>query len=762
MSIIDDISSGIIPFDSNRALNALTDVLGPHLITGAGEVSKLVLLTSALNPIYIGLLFIILAYIGVGGVVNSAMEGRFLGRWSSVGVPSMFILCIVLLSPVPSQSGATLGQVVFIKSVKFGSNLADYMLKAYMDKHTVDPAGNTITYSLYRKQLEQVNTQMKVALQQYVCGEQLKTMGYGSTVNYFVLLNEVCGLPADIIGNEQYGYFNYYTLGNDQAIQNINNSIAQLRTFTGVQDLPSQGKYDTANVKTSQKLSQASAQLGCYLTQFKKRMSTPLDANIARSAKLATKSPISAAPSVGSVSIQQINNNMLTLNQEAMGAVWAPALYDSYKCIMNDALGGQQKTEVSIDKSALSKNAPWREGWVSAALVINDDVQAYDKANAAAALPLSFETFKPPQYERLGDTLMDKQNIGFLLKQLADMSFFITRENNYPSKAEAALSDVLTTSNGKAVEADWTRIAIGTVTFEALKQTALNVNTMDIKEAEKFARNSPKLASFLQSAIGQKLATSATAPGNMTKLVVLTGKWMHGILNKTMNVAETAESTASKIPVLGAIVSAVKGAATVTLPNPTILKVLLVSLTLFNAVVLLPQLMLLLVMLVWMVRTAVWFMIIPLATVLIALPNTRVGHDIWKSALGIVITPALALLFYLISINVFDTMYGALFSWVFEPLFHSFQNGALSFGMELLTQIVGGEVFFRIFLAIGVAVMSNLYLGMLIVRGPDMVMGALGMRSSGDLGNELYDVRGNLNTMGDPTGKFTDASRVLR
>lgn len=54
----------------------------------------LVNLSTSLNPVYIGLLFMVLAYIGVGGVVNSAMEGTIFGPLGSVGVPGMFMLLL--------------------------------------------------------------------------------------------------------------------------------------------------------------------------------------------------------------------------------------------------------------------------------------------------------------------------------------------------------------------------------------------------------------------------------------------------------------------------------------------------------------------------------------------------------------------------------------------------------------------------------------------------------------------------------------------
>ena len=100
-------------------------------------VSPLVQLSIALGPIYLGVVLMILFYIGIGGLIKTATEGRFLGQqWHSFGVPAMFMLCIVLLSPVPTKNGVTLGQVVFVKGVVYGSNFADYLLKEMLSGGT--------------------------------------------------------------------------------------------------------------------------------------------------------------------------------------------------------------------------------------------------------------------------------------------------------------------------------------------------------------------------------------------------------------------------------------------------------------------------------------------------------------------------------------------------------------------------------------------------------------------------------------------------
>ena len=138
-------------------------------------------------------------------------------------------------------------------------------------------------------------------------------------------------------------------------------------------------------------------------------------------------------------------------------------------------------------------------------------------------------------------------------------------------------------------------------------------------------------------------------------------------------------------------------------------------------------------------------MIIPLATVIIALPNTRAGHDIWKSALSIILTPMLALIFYLVSLFLFDQMYSSIFTWIFAPI--SDASGGFATGLSLLEQLFTGELIFRLMMGFGVAIAVTMYMSMMILKGPDLVTRSLGLSgSSGDLGQDLENLR-NSKTM---------------
>lgn len=86
---------------------------------------------------------VIVGYIGISGVYRTAADGTFLGRqWSSFMVPGMVIACVILMSPIPSKNGVTIGQYVFVRGLIFGSNFADFALKkAFEVNATATAAG---------------------------------------------------------------------------------------------------------------------------------------------------------------------------------------------------------------------------------------------------------------------------------------------------------------------------------------------------------------------------------------------------------------------------------------------------------------------------------------------------------------------------------------------------------------------------------------------------------------------------------------------
>lgn len=757
-SIIDEIFSGVVPFINNQALDGLAKIFGKKMLNEGSDVGSLVQLSAALNPVYLGLLFIILAYIGIGGVVRTAMEGTFLGRqWNSFGVPAMFMACVVLLSPVPSRGSATLGQVIFVKAVVFGSNFADYILKT-----TFTLAGQNSyvkdSYSLIPQYIPGVNNQMRGSFLTYYCARQITQMGYGSKAEYFVLLNKVCGVPGDMTGL----YAKYYALdaskGNVKAIQDRLNQFK----MDGL-DVPVFNGYAVDKIVTaSTTLTATSKQMNCHFQQFDSSFSAPALESVRVAGNITPLPGIAPITGVGGSTSNiptQINSRILKLNEPAIAGMWSKALYDSYGCLRSQVYQNQLVESTEAGTPGATGKEPWRLGWTNAALAISEELEDYKSAQSGVTIPLSIEVVQRPNPELLGETLLDKKNRTLLNDELLKLDQFLTGPNNPIDKSQEVVMDI--TSKGYvATAADWGRAAT-TVFFAngvskandalskaAIAQAAINKGAGTLADHD-IVKKGQRVEKFMNTLVGKTTSVTAVGLGKMTSLA---GKSMLFIYNKLALFAkkDKAAASLSNIPVVGWIASGVNTVANLLAPGPAIMEALSYMLVAMNAIVLLPQLVLLVVMLIWMVKAAVWFMIIPLATVLIALPNTRVGHDIWKSALAIALTPMLALIFFLVSLTITDQMYMQVLYWVFQPIIYKWDSGSNGLGGlaaagEIVMQILTGEILFRLLLGLGLAGATTVYLTMLVLRGPDLVCRSLGLSSSsGDLGEGFDEMRGGI------------------
>ena len=741
-SIIDQVFQGVIPYAQNEALQNLGKIFGEQMLGVGSSTSRLVTLSAALNPIYLGLLFIILAYIGVSGVVKST-TGKFLGQWSSFGVPAMFMLCVVLLTPVPSQNSATLGQVVFVKTLKFGSNFADFTLMKVFDAAQAE----AITYNLSSEQIPQVNDQMKGAFVMYMCANQITQMGYGSRVNYFLLLKNVCGLPADMVGL----YATNYTLGDKSRVDAINTGLNEITAATGLK-LPPQVQYTTATVVGYTKsMTPITQQLNCHFTQFDTYFRNQVPTTLAATAKLTSLIPVAkiAGPN-GTTVPTQVSNTLLAYNKPHLGAMWPQALHESYKCILNPAIIGAQEAAKSTYTTNPDMAVPWRSGWSNAALAISDELDGYKSAMSKSKLPLSMEVVTTPNVSQLGDSLTDKKNQSLLSSSLSDIQEFTSGINNTPDQASQVLASALAAAtSGTAM--DWSRIGATVLLPVALANTnaMANAGPQTVAASAKLARAS----TFLNSLIGRTVTAAPNALGKMSSSAAAMFAKASNLIEAWQKKDKLVESVGGggMLNPIGMAAKVINGIANVITPGPNTMMVLSILLLAVNVVVLLPQVILLVVMLIWMAKAAVWYMIIPLATVLIALPNTRAGHDIWKSAVAIALTPFLALIFYVISLYIFDQMYASVIYWVFEPIIRGSQNGIMSGIGSFLMQVFTGEIIFRFLAGISLIIATTVYMSMMIMRGPDLVTQSLGLRgSSGDLGDEFQALRQRL----DPASKM--------
>lgn len=752
-NLIDQIFTGVIPPAQNEAIQSLAKIFGEQMLGVGTSASRLVMLSAALNPIYLGLLFMILAYIGIGGVIRTATEGKFLGQWNSIGVPGMFILCVVLLTPVPTQNSATLGQVIFVKGLKVGSNFADVTLMKVFDAAQTE----AVTYNLASEQIPQINDQMKGALLMYMCANQITQMGYGSQLNYFLLLNSVCGIPADMVGL----YAPFFILGDQNAVNGINDRLKDITTATGLQ-LPPQGFANASaivNASNPAGMVPSSKQLYCHFKHFDENFRSKISAPLAVNAKLTPKAPIEpiSGPNGSPTVPNQINNSTLVYNKAHLSVMWPETLNKIYRCVMTTIIADAQNTVRETYTANPDTAVPWRSGWSNAALAISDELDGYKKALSASKLPLSMEVVATPDAAQLGDNLTDKKNQGLLGAMFTDVQEYTSGVNNTPDQAGQVLISWLTsaasTVGGAVVNTapDWSRIGATLVLPVAIRNTAAiaaaGPNTAATMSKLKMAND------FLGTLLGKTVTAAPNALGKMSSSAAASLSSLAKRFEWYQKKEKLVESVGSggMLNPAGLAAKVVNGIANLALPGPTMMLALSILLIVVNVVVLLPQVILLVVMLIWMTKAAVWYMIIPLATVLIALPGTRVGHDIWKSALGIILTPFLALIFYIVALFIFDQMYASIIYWIFEPIIRAKQDGFWDGVGAIVLQILTGEIIFRFLAGIVIFVATTVYMSMLILRGPDLITSTLGLRgSSGDLGDEFNSLRNRL----DPTSRM--------
>jgi len=759
-SIIDLVLNGIIPANSNPALLALTEILGTGLIpsvttTDAPAVTMLTMLSSSLNPIYIGLLFIILGYIAVGGTAQTAMHGRFLGEWRAPNTIGMFMLCVVLLSPIPGAGSSTFGQVLFIKGVTFGSNMADFALKKVFENAVLN---NPEQVQVVGERFTQVSDNLKLAVPMYYCAMQLTHMGYGTRRDFFRIVNNICGIPTDAFGmnmgplGTQSGtnrLISYYLLSNETHINNINAERNALNSELGSNIMPAQ-RFSVDNIETRiNEQTSSTRELMCYFDAIHNNMSKePISIEVARAMNISQVRAL--GPITGFTNTNQkpdqLNNRSLDKSKDSIKGAWAATVNQTYQCL-------HQLQQPQQDPQAPPQpppDGPWRKGWSYAALAISDSLASYANQVQNANMRLNQTIFKSPDLSAFPSTLLDQNNKQIMHDNLAILVPILNDPviGNLVSGMTAAAS-----ANGMNTDGSFLVNAADIVSIAAGAGLAAGMNTY------RYARVSTRLGArspnapaiqFMNSTIGRVATGPAVYIGRKVgHTTALAAKFFFKINNlndvmvRAMSMAREATGAFSSIPGASIIAAGINKAKIAVMPSPTNMMILGIILILINAVILLPQVVLLVVLLIWLAKVAVWYLIIPIATVIIAIPNTRAGHDVWKSALSIILLPILALFFYLVSLFLSDVMYLYIIEWTFAPIIlqESFLAGVGGLIMSILT----GEIFFRMFIGVGVIIAATFYMALMIIKGPDLVTGSFGLSgNSGDLGGEFENLRGKL------------------
>ena len=577
----------------------------------------------------------------------------------------------------------------------------------------------------------------------YVCAEQVTAMGYGIDANYFLILNDVCGVPPLMIGQ----YVDYFTRGNQDYVTNYNNKIKEIEgsSDSGLSLLPAMQYLSVDAIKRRTLNTPATVEIDCQIQAFKNVISVNPQ-YITEIEPIVGVTPMNPDKTImpwNKKIPQQLSNNILPIDYVYLGNLWPTVIEKAYSCLK--ANGKITSEEV---KSTLNQSNPWSGGWATAPRAVYDDLSTFKFAESHAKISFNDDLTKEINTAKLGSTLMDNRNKVILNKNMNDLKKYLTDENSVLAKRTNALKD----KNAEKTQfaggtAELVRLGVGTYATvgSAINQTAI---------AKDMKTEGTLLQKFLSTTVG-KVSTGPTLMagklGQWTGLKL--GQWTQsaGRLFAKIGWGVDKLVSANEAMAAGSIIGATaKLVSSAFMPSGNTLAMLSIALTVMNIVILLPQVIMLVVLLIWIVKVTIWYMIIPLATVLISLPDTRVGHSIWKSALGIILTPFLALLFFIIALLLTDAMYSSVLHWVLEPMLSAWNQGAGSFALELVKQLLTQEIIFRVFMGIAVACSMTLYLCFMIIRGPTMINNALGLHSEG-IGSELDNVAQQF----DPSRKMT-------
>lgn len=729
-SIINEILRGVIPAQDNHALEYLGQMLGTMLVEGAANAPAITILAKLsvyINVVFWACLVIIIVYMAVGGVAQTATHGKFLGSWGNKPM-MMLMFCVIALSPIPSKNGVTVIQYAYVKGLIFGSNLADYTLKKAFETNAEVA---TMEYNQKGQFLQQLNTQMKTVLPNYFCGIQLTQMGYGVRPDYFKLLGDICAIPGDA----QSLFIPYYLPGKPQYTQQQRDKVNQINAAYGTDILLPQG-YDIKKIieaNTDAKRTVVSKEMMCYFNVFARHFHNEVPRAVAAELKMPVSPPaLKMLPLVP----ETINTAPIDIREAALSATWGYALKEAYLCVMPLLSGQVQEKYVK----SLSGQSPWRHGWTQAGMSIQDELDNYTEATKKSALPLA-TNFGRPNPGVLDSSMLDRQNAATLESGMAVLSTILNGTNTKIDRVADSLAGKLTAQADSSTN----------FTMERMIATSIS-GVMASAYTGNRPPNDPRrgLTSFLDSFVGKSSTITGSAGratfGAMTrKVAVVFSKFdlLYAGLDKSKRAMEGVSKSISQIPVVGTLLSGgAEVAKALLLPSEQKLAFIGLVILGLNILVLLPQVVLLVVMLLWLARAVMWFLILPMGAVVMALPGTRAGHDIWKTALAICLTPFLATLCFLLGVFINDIMYTAVLSWMFAPVL---QGDLLSGIGNMLLMLATGEFIFRFAVAFLVVCAVTVFLGLLILRGPDRICAQLGLSgSSGDLGDEFETLRGKM------------------
>lgn len=736
-SIVDQIVRGVIttPTD-NFALSYLATLLGDKLVFGTGSNdSILAYLSAALSPVYLAVLFAIMAYIGVGGTAKTAMDGEFLGRnWHSVGVPSFLMVCILLLSPVPNQNGITLGQVIFVKSIVIGSNFGDFVLKTAVEQ-TQNLNNNMATNqainsgdSEVHAQLRDMSERMQSYLKIYLCSMQYTVNGGANDSGYFVQLASLCAVPNDAVAlyKPYFRAVDYTDSGTVAAIPAANVTVGT---------------------------SDAAKEYQCVFNTFESFRTTKPDAATISASKGVIKNdfPIKIPTAANSNELTINSRAQVSFNSDAMLGLWPASVVNALQCVGTNQTAAQQATVSSHDAAS-----SWGHGWAMAAALASDDIRARTSNGKAG---VEIKNPQPTNLSSTGNDTLTQMQISKLLREVDDAkpSFDTQMTNIAIGSSSSSQGSFNITSYSDKTKMGIAAVMGGGVILSNAGATTIDVGGKVLKDGAGRVVSPRASAKAFTNGMFEAVSkvpglSSATRMGDWATNRV--GGTLRNLREfsraaHTANVvkAESAEAMRQLGDVsiagfkgLGAVTKLVqkvaptvskfaKVGAAMIYSIPGLGAGLTYTIIMLNVITLIPEIVMVVALIMWLLQVTAWFLMIPITTLIIAIPNTDAGHSSWRSALALALTPGVITLFYLVSLVMYDVITEVAFYSIFASQYSTSYTGGLgASAINLIEDLFTGELVFRLIAFVGLLAIGFTSTATMVLRGPDWFFRAVGLR----------------------------------
>lgn len=671
--------SGAVYQDGSSASTFLTDING------------------ALLNYYMAALLLVYGWTIILGVVHTAVDGEFLGRrWHSIGTPVMAVIAMLVLAPMPGY-GMSVGQYVYVRGLVKGSEMADRIMKISVIA-TEQPRINGETIP------ERAAAMLLPYSLSHMCKEQLVRAGGYSQEQ----ITGVCRTPEDLLAAG--------TEGDAEGITEVDREIAPKVTPCLAAAYQNMRKSEAIYLE-SEKVKQPAGRF------------EPIKVN---------QAAINYA----------FRLNAGIINPDGAVGFTPGSVSECMASAFNALPQAQQSTSASAENATLRSDVE-RFGWPYMAHY-SDRVR--QETENIAETP----SFVPamPRLDLLSNSPTDALVVSGLQGAFGTLTGAVSGSGGEGSRIEGSGGNMDSLPVGVA--------ALGIMNVKAptgAKELAAVKGRID-EATDKLNKANAAPGGAAANAANQHSASLGQLNGKLAKLqnlygsqnrIVTTGSRIITAIKAKAIAGATGDAVAKGLSYLGpwgkgaaavgtAIVGAASSATAFVLDNPFLKNLVILMALFWSNADLVPQIILAIAVILWLVRAASWFMLIPMSAVLSALPDTKVGENVWKEALGVILSPVVISMMFILGLYVYNVAFQILFDLLFG--WGITDKSATEIGWIILKGLFDGSLIFKgVLLTFGM-VLSYFFMAMLMLSGHDWVMGAMGLRgNNNELGQEMHSIR---------------------